>query len=265
MMKRIHIVGVSARTGTTLLAECMINCFRIDAFDEHETPLTRHRRGEGIYLTKNPGDLWAVGPRLAIDPHLHVIVMLRDPRDVIVSRHQRSPERYWAPLGFWLDRYRYVKTLTGRPRFILVRYEDLVREPDSIQRMLHKRLPFLTEVARFSEFHRLSSPSFRAREALGGVRPIDIASIGRWRQHRARVAGQLQQHEPIVRQLIELGYERDEAWLKELAEVEPDASPSFWPNERFRRNWRTDVRRAALAYLEAAKIAAARLLGVRLL
>jgi hypothetical protein len=128
-MERIHVVGAGPRTGTTLLAECMVSCFAIDAFEPHEASLCRHKKNVGIYLTKNPVDLHIVSPRLLIDRHLHVIAMLRDPRDVIVSRHRNDPKRYWAPLRFWKRHAQVIRRLRHHRRFILVRYEDLVRNP----------------------------------------------------------------------------------------------------------------------------------------
>jgi hypothetical protein len=35
---------------------------------------------------------------------------------------------------------------------VLIRYEDLVREPDAIQDMLAERMPFLRKKVRFSDF-----------------------------------------------------------------------------------------------------------------
>ena len=118
-MQRIHVVGVSPRTGTTLLAECMTACFAIDAFEDHEAPLMKHRSRANIYLTKNPGDIWIVRPRLLVDPRFHVIAMLRDPRDVIVSRHLLDPNRYWAPLWFWKSRASLLKQLQQQKRCVL--------------------------------------------------------------------------------------------------------------------------------------------------
>jgi hypothetical protein len=65
-MERIHVVGAGPRTGTTLLAECMVSCFAIDAFEPHEVSLCRHKKNVGVYLTKNPVDLHIVSPRLSI-------------------------------------------------------------------------------------------------------------------------------------------------------------------------------------------------------
>jgi hypothetical protein len=64
---------------------------------------------------------------------------------------------------------------------------------------------------------------------MSGVRPLDTSSIGAWRGHLPRVAGQLEQHGPIDEALQALGYEDDGSWKSVLQGVEPDRRPSFWP------------------------------------
>ena len=151
-MRRIHIVGVAPRTGTTLMTECMLAGFEIDSFDAHGTGLRAHRRSGNIYLTKSPQDLRIVGPRLRVDRHFNVIAMLRDPRDVVVSVHRADPRRYLAPLRVWKNCIPTIRRLRAHKRFVLIRYEDLVREPDAIQDMLAERMPFLRKKVRFSDF-----------------------------------------------------------------------------------------------------------------
>jgi hypothetical protein len=227
-MERIHVIGLGPRTGTTLMAESMIACFAIDAFDAHESPLFSVRRNVDVYLSKQPGDAAVARVRLAVDRHFHVICMLRDPRDVITSRHGNDPSRYWAPLRMWKRSLRHVRHMFRHKRFILVRYEDLVARPDEVQDEIARRLPFLRQTGRFTEFHRRADPAGPAVTALGGVRAISTDSVGKWRQHRPRVAGQLVQHGPITAELIEFGYEKDDSWLADLAGIEPDLTPSFW-------------------------------------
>jgi hypothetical protein len=183
--------------------------------------------------------------------------MLRDPRDVIVSRHRNDPQRYWAPLRFWKRHAQVIRRLRHHRRFILVRYEDLVRNPDGVQEALVARMPFLKQRARFSDFHKLARPSAKSVAAMGSVRPINSASIGNWRNHLARVAGQIAIHGSISEELIAFGYEPDESWLAALKGVSPDLTPSHWPESIARPIWRTGYTR----YLEAAKIAAARVVG----
>jgi hypothetical protein len=259
-MKRIHIVGAGPRTGTTLLAECMVTCFDIDAFEPHEAALSQHKRNVGIYLTKNPVDLHIVGPRLVIDQHFYVIAMLRDPRDVIVSTHHYDPDRYWAPLRFWKNHTRIIRQLLEHRRFVVIRYEDLVCESDATQDMLVERIPFLKKRARFSEFHNLASPSTKSLTALSGLRPIGTGSIGNWRNHLPRIVGQVSIHGSITQDLIDFGYEKDNGWLSLLDGVEPNLSLSHWPELAPLPVW--EIRR--LKYTEAAIIAAARLLGIAL-
>ncbi|MET0870240.1 MAG: hypothetical protein ABWY15_05085 [Methyloceanibacter sp.] len=111
--------------------------------------------------------------------------------------------------------------------------------------------------ARFSDFHKLARPSAKSVAAMGSVRPIDSASIGNWRNHLARVAGQIAIHGSISEELIAFGYEPDESWLAALKGVSPDLTPSHWPESIARPIWKTRYTR----YLEAAKIAAARVVG----
>ena len=261
-MYRCHIVGVSPRTGTTLLAECMGVSFDIDATDAHETRVTRLRLNRRVYLTKRPGDLAVVGPRLAADPRFYVICLMRDPRDVIVSYHGRDRRRYWVPLRIWRDRIPLLHKLMSHPRVLVVRYEDLVREPDAVQRVIHAKMPFLELTRPFHAFADVARPSSTALEALGPVRAFDTASVGRWRQHRPRVAGQLQRHGSITERLIEFGYEPDGRWLSELDGIQPDLAPSHLPEMHAGRWWRPRGARVMLPWLSAQAVAAGRLVGL---
>jgi hypothetical protein len=208
----------------------MAVCFEIDQHSKHESRLYALPRGyPRTYLTKCPGDVLIADLFLPWVRRLHVIVMVRDPRDIVVSRHRARPDRYWAGLRYWKDYLPYVRKLQGHRRVSVVRYEDLVRDPDRVQDRLREELPFLTYCAAFSEFHRVSRASVASREALGGLRPVSRASIGNWRKHKPRLAGQLKIHGPITEQLIEFGYEKDSSWLRELDGVKPDLSASHWP------------------------------------
>jgi hypothetical protein len=261
-MERIHIVGVGPRTGTTLMAECMVACFDIDAFAAHEASVTSHRWNTEIYLTKWPAEISTVSPRLRLDRHFHVICMIRDPRDAVTSYHMQDQQRYWAPLRFWKKQIRHLRRLIGRRRFILVKYEDLVTRPDSVQDEIMRRLPFLRKKTNFSHFHEVAAPSARAAEALGGVRPIAPGRIGNWRNHLPRVAGQIARHGPITKDLIEFGYEADDSWLSTLKDVTPDHKPSHWKEEAGRQHRIT--RLWLRAWADAVLIVALRLFGMRI-
>jgi hypothetical protein len=225
-MERIHVTGLGPRTGTTLMAESMVACFAIDAFDEHEAQVWKLRRNCAVYLSKFPGLTDLVHRRLRFDPHFHVILMLRDARDVVTSRHGTDKARYWTPLRTWKRNFSNARPILDHPRVIPVRYEDLVTKPDEVQAEIARRLPFLLQTGAFTDFDRRAAPSAKAVNALGGVRAISADSIGKWRGHLPRLAGQLAQHGPVTAELIELGYEQDDAWLAALDGIEPDMTPS---------------------------------------
>jgi hypothetical protein len=259
---RIHIVGISPRTGTTLLAECMVACLDIDGFEPHEASIARLRFGCRVYLTKRPADLRFIRPRLRLDPDFHAICLMRDPRDVIVSRHGKDPNRYWVPLRVWKQRWPIYRQLLEHERFTVVRYEDLVTDPDGVERRLIERMPFLFPRCAFSTFPAVAAPSEAALRALGGVRRLDAESVGNWRRHLPRVAGQIALHGPIADELVALGYERDRSWMSILDGVTPDLAASRIA-ERRRRRW---LRRPSvgLPWMSAGLVAAARAVGVRI-
>lgn len=211
------------------MVELLVASFKIDGHADHEMSVfAQPDRDYDMFCSKLPGDLLNVGPLLRFDETLWVINMIRDPRDVVVSRHARAPSKYWVHLGVWKQRRGAAKRLASNPKCITIRYEDLVNDPDGVQRELERRMPFLERTAAFSEFHKQAAPSERAIEALGGVRPIETSSIGNWRQHKARLAAQIATHGDIDQDLIDLNYETDRSWRQELDGVMPDHGESFF-------------------------------------
>jgi hypothetical protein len=217
MGKHIHIVGCSPRSGTTLMQEMMVACFSIDHHCAHERSLFLEEPGKaGITCTKQPREVIYAEIALRINPDLHVIYITRDPRDVVVSRHAKQPDKYFVSASFYLRAERCAGRLLNHPRFIVVRYEDLVCAPDTVQARIAERLPFLTIKHRFSEFHLHAAVSRNSARALNGVRPPDPGSIGKWRENRARVAAQVKKYPDILNALRTWGYETDAKWLDGL-------------------------------------------------
>lgn len=222
MPKRVHIVG-APRSGTTLLAELMVASFRFDGHAPHEMSIfSRPDRELDLFCSKNPQDVLHARPLLAIDRNLWVVYVLRDPRDVIVSRHGKAPDKYWSNLFVWKFYHRAACRIMDHPRFIVVRYEELVRDPDAVQAELMARMPFLERANAFSDYHRTARPSEGSLKAMRGVRPVSSDSIGAWRRHKPRIVAQLNRHGSIAEELVALGYEPDDGWLAELENVEPD-------------------------------------------
>ncbi len=237
--ERLHIVG-SPRSGTTLLAEMMATCFRFDAHAPHEMSIfKRPEREVGLFCSKNPQDVLVARPLLAIDPNLWLIYVIRDPRDVTVSRHGKAPDRYWANLRIWKQYHRAGRRLMGHPRCMAARYGSRAR---SRRRpgQADGEVSVLERLHAFSDFHETARPSEGSLKALRGVRPVSGDSIGAWRRHKPRVAAQLGMHGPISGELAALGYEPDDRWLAELSGVMPDNQQSFL-NEKTTMKFRHKV------------------------
>jgi hypothetical protein len=245
MPRRIHIVGSSPRTGTTLLVELMLAGFVIDHSSEHERSIFQPAPPEvDLYLSKLPRDALVAARVLDVDPDLWILHMVRDPRDVVVSRHIQRPDRFWTTLRIWHRYRKAVLRAEGHPRFLTLRYEDLVQNPDDVQKKISEFMPFLEQRHSFSSFHRFSAPSGATIDALGGVRPISNDSIGRWREALPRLKAQLERHGSIDADLRGLGYETSDDWKRVLEPVVPDNGTSVLPEAR--SLWQTihdDLRR----------------------
>jgi hypothetical protein len=156
--------------------------------------------------------------------------MLRDPRDVVVSQHGREPGKYWSNLRAWRQAYRAHEGLRDHPRFVVVRYEDLARNPDAVQLTLAARMPFLKATTPFSQYHdQVSDQSQQSKKfnlAMRGIRPVTDETIGAWRRHLPRLKSQIALHGGIEDELRQLGYESGDAWLRLLDGVEPDTTSS---------------------------------------
>lgn len=226
--KQIHIVGCLPRSGTTLMTELMINCFNIDGYTEHECSIfKKYPSPYKILCTKRPNDIKRIKYPLKVNQDLFVIYMLRDPRDAISSRsHQnnRVDKKVWGSFDGWITHQKLADELESNSRFITVRYEDLVREPDKIQQDLLRQLPFLQIKAKFSEYHLVAKPSKKSAAALGEIRPINDSSVGSWRKFMPYIKAQTEKYRDINHFLTRLGYEENSSWSDEMRDVVADNS-----------------------------------------
>ena len=254
-MKRIHIIG-PPRSGTTLMLELMINGFQFSSVSSKEISLLTVPQGvpeDGTVCTKKPQDHRLVSALIDRDENQWFISMVRDPRDIICSRHGLHPEVYWANLRQWRGWLDNTRPFRSHPRLVEIRYEELVTQPDMIQQRLAGHLSTLPIAGRFSDFHRVARPSSQSLRAMGQVRPLSGSSVGKWRDNLPRVAGQIRIHGPIDQELIELGYEQDAQWLSLLDDVEPDMNPGHWPDflpPEFAQNFRRQQNEKLNSYIQ---------------
>jgi hypothetical protein len=229
VVPRIHVVGSSPRSGTTLMFELLVSCFDIDRFGSHEISLFEHPvpAPKRPYASKRPTDFIHVCRVLRWDAALHVIYMQRDPRDVVVSQHGGYSGRYWCDFDIWRRNQALLPRLVGHPRLFLCSYEEMVRDPDQVQSRLQERFSFLQPTHPFSRFEEVSQSSEVAHLALNGVRKVSTGGIGKWRTDLPRLAAQMRAFPDFPDHLIRAGYEADRSWLSALMGVTPNTSESI--------------------------------------
>ena len=96
-MLRIHITCASPRVGSTLLFEVLRTCYDLNCSQKHEESIVgRPPRPVPTYLSKYPLDALRIEPSIYVDSNLYIVYLIRDPRDVICSRHGKDSDTYWV-------------------------------------------------------------------------------------------------------------------------------------------------------------------------
>jgi len=230
---RVHVVGCY-RSGTTLMMELLWYAYDFSGRCEHEAPLFRDiPPGERLYLSKKPPDTIRIEQAFLADEKLYVIAMVRDPRAMATSRHAKFPDVYFSGFGRWLEYQEAIERLSDHPRWLTVRYEDLLRQPQAVQAEIEIRFPFLVRQRDFERYPEGADVPDKAGISLGGARGLDPSRMEAWRKHLPRIRDQLDKHPTVADKLIELGYEPDHGWRACLEDVTPytqkhkDEAPHF--------------------------------------
>jgi hypothetical protein len=231
MFKHLHIVACSPRSGTTLLHEAMVTCFKVDKHYDHEVRFNLVKAGDGeIVITKRPKDTMYM-PAVIDDPELYVIYLLRDPRDVIVSRHGKDKGMYYSNIRLWRELHGTALSIANHERFLQIRYEEFVSDPDTVQQKIAAKFPWLQKQHDFSAYHKHAQVSDKSKLAMNDVRPISPSSVGKWTSNLARIKAQQLTHGSLTPDLIACGYESSADWEQMLDGVEPDFSRSRYPEK----------------------------------
>jgi len=221
----LHVVGCP-RSGTTLMAEMLVACYPHQGHSDHEETIFKVAPHEqGVRLSKKPNDVLWMAPLLERDPALHVIAMLRDPRSVICSMHKAWPGMYFCNYPVWKRAEKGAAAIAEHPRVLLLRYEDLVRDPMKVQAQIEARFPFLSRAHDFNRFHEVARAGEDAQNALGGVREVDQSRIAGWKEHLPRLKQQVERYPQLLADLVEHGYEDDNQWKECLEGIEANDFP----------------------------------------
>jgi tetratricopeptide (TPR) repeat protein len=171
--------------------------------------------GDRLLLDKNPMLTFLIPAFARIFPETKLLVALRDPRDVVLSRFMQALppgplsaifltlegtiEDYVAVMSTW----RTVAPIVPYPS-LQVRYEDIVENLESVARKTLEFLdvPWNAGVLGFYEHAR--QKTVRSPTYADVARPVFKTAVGRWRNYRKYLEPHLERLEPFVKAF---GYE----------------------------------------------------------
>lgn len=113
-------------------------------------------------------------------PQVKVLWMLREPRDVLTSVHPDKPGTFYVKPERLIQSLELYLRCRNEPQVVTVRYEDLVLEPNSVQKRIGALLG-LKKLRLFTKGYE-HFPRFRENvRAMHSIRPIDADSLHRWK------------------------------------------------------------------------------------
>lgn len=169
-MKAGILVTGFPRAGTTLLYCMLRHCVRDYAFDDRE-----HWRLRDGRISKSPRAVFHTPPAE------RCIVLLRDPRALLTSRHPSYPEQYFVsahrcandPRRGLCEWWTAIKRIGADA--LLVRYENVVSRPAHVQATIGDTFG-LTYADAFSNFSSDRYGDYWER-ALGGLRDLACRDV----------------------------------------------------------------------------------------
>lgn len=221
-----------ARSGSTLLHQMLFSSVENAwiAPDERSAS-TVPKLIPPVVITKRPLDVYDI-KRFFSFRKLFILFIVRDPRDMMTSKHIGAPGEYFIGAdylyhlgegdpfkrekGSILSTYREILKYQNKKNVALIRYEDMVSNPQQIQQWFKEScgLRFKSEM---DSFHQ--SDDLPLTIPLNGVRAPETSRIKKWlndETSRERVISQFKQYPELHDILFDLGYETSKNWLDEL-------------------------------------------------
>jgi len=247
--KQLIICGYP-RSGTSLFYNMISSSLKGFNIDNWETSALDSIWRFDNHASKSPVDLFQLTEVVESNVHdkdLCVIILIRDIRDIITSRHQFSPDDfvigYQGAYSFSGEYPNYKKKFDGPGigkyysvmnelsdnnlfNLIIIKYEDLVSDPDKCQKKVAStfNLPF---DGLFSSYHlRKDQHKLKYEGKFSALdktlekssSQVEKKFVKRWAElaYKERIIEQFTDYPQLFEILIEQGYEETRDWFNEL-------------------------------------------------
>lgn len=220
----MHIVVTGyGRSGTSLLYVMLAGTVKGYRFFDTEVDALK-ALDDTAKITKRPLDLFAAKEIERTIPDVRWVVVIRDIRSVLCSNamwteaHALSWDTARTDTGYptpgLVARDRAIDRLRDP---IIVRFEDLMEDPDGEQGKLRRALGLEME-GRFSDSECWQvSDVFYA--LMNGKTRLDKSRIAPWKWQWERVVEQFEEAPELFDILIKRGYEKDRSWYGNRVEM----------------------------------------------
>jgi tetratricopeptide (TPR) repeat protein len=235
MSERPIIIGGCGRSGTTLLLSflsCHANIKAIpvetyalcpSAYSNIAKPDKQPKINPGLiyhrlladgfdpsctrWCEKTPKNILFVEQILNhFGPDARFINCVRDGRDVITSVHPRDPTRFWTSATRWIDDVAAGRLHEENPQVMVVRYEDLILQPEDVSRKLCRFLgePFDDAFLSYPESAKIKTTRAWSHTA----KQLHAGSMKRWQDEKYKsLIEDFMQQEQALELLEHYGYE----------------------------------------------------------
>jgi len=244
--KQLIVCGYP-RSGTSLLYNMLSaslgSSFKFTEFEKYFMFLI-HKLGN--IASKAPLDVMHLGflDQMNVNQKkLIILIVVRDIREIVTSRHPILPDRYFIghDFSYWpkdqdftewdyvapgvISISREIRNALGRSDVLLVKYEDLVANPELVQKEISQKFSIVFQGS-FRDYNKSGkelpykySGKYKAKDQSLVLEGGDVVvKSPRWKkcEHRERILDQFQQCEELFDLLVEYGYEKDRSWFSEF-------------------------------------------------
>ena len=135
---------------------------------------------------------------------VELVEIVRDGRDVILSKHSSDKNNYWVNHERWITEVEIGRKLKKKLNHHIIKYEDLVKDHKKTIGDLAKKLN--TETS-FDWENWMEKTNLNNDFAFGGkVKPIFNSSVGKWRNDTTGRVANLMKEKRALELLDELDY-----------------------------------------------------------